>query len=219
MNLKDYTIYTIQLKLFCFIKLRQEDFHISNKIYRFFFPFTGKVKTQLKIVKKKDGNTGLVKPKNVKTFEKEAKKHLAICFPIELRPLYGYIEFTLNHYTKYKRDKQDLLIPESYAQFDLDNLLKAVQDCFQPTKKRLTIYNDDGSVKLTNKGNHSYEWVEIEPGVIQDDKFVYRELSNWVPVEEKEREGVEVFIRLITEEELFKPIIPNGNVENFEASF
>lgn len=187
-----------------------------SDVHRFFFPFTGKVKTQLKIVKRKDGGAGLIKPASVKKFEKEVRKYLAIAFPIELRPLNGYIEFTLNHYTKYKRDKNGLLVPEEYAQFDLDNLLKAVQDCFQPYKKKFTKYNEDGSAMKTAKGNHSYEWIEIEPGVISDDKFVYRDSSNWVPVNNKNEEGIEVFIRLMNENELFKAVIPKGFIKNYE---
>ncbi|MGF7535798.1 RusA family crossover junction endodeoxyribonuclease [Bacillus mexicanus] len=188
-----------------------------SEVHRFFFPFTGKVKTQLKIVSKKDGSLGLVKPKNVKKFEREIRKYLSIAFPPEIRPLSGYIELTLNHYTKFKRDpKTSLLVPEHYAQFDLDNLLKTVQDCFQPVKRKMTKFNDDGTPMLTAKGNPSYEWIEIEPGVISDDKFVYRDSSNWVPVNEKTLEGVEVFIRLMTEAELFQPIIPSGTIINYE---
>lgn len=186
-----------------------------SDVHRFFFPFTGKVKTQLKIVKKKNGSTGLIKPANVKKFEKEVRKHLAITFPIELRPLHGYIEFTLNHYTKYKRDVNGLLVPEQYAQFDLDNLLKTVQDCFQPYKKKFIKFNEDGTAKKTDKGNDSFEWIELEAGIISNDKFVYRDSSNWVPVENKEQEGIEVFIRLIGERELLKPIIPKGNIKNY----
>lgn len=187
-----------------------------SDVHRFFFPFTGKVKTQLKIVPKKDGSMGLIKPANVKKFEKEVRKYLSIAFPEEMRPLHGYIEFTLNHYTKYKRDKDDLLVPEQYAQFDLDNLLKAVQDCFQPNKQRFTKYNEDGTTKKTKKGNDSFEWIILEQGVISDDKFVYRDSSNWVPVETAKEEGIEVFIRLMDENELYKPVIPPGAIKNFE---
>lgn len=193
---------------------------ILFEVHRFFFPFTGKVKTQLQIVSKKDGSLGLVKPKNVKKFEKEIRKYLTIAFPPEKRPLNGYIEFTLNHYTKYKRDnKTNLLIPEHYAQFDLDNLLKAVQDCFQPFKKKMTKFSEDGTAILTAKGNPSYEWIEIEPGIISDDKFVYRDSSNWVPVKEKKDEGVEVLIRLLPEEDLFLPVIPYGTIIDYEIKF
>ena len=186
-----------------------------SEVHRFFFPFTGKVKTQLKIVKKKDGSTGLIKPSNVKKFEKEMRKHLSIAFPTELRPLHGYIEFTLNHYTKYKRDSSGLLVPEQYAQFDLDNLLKTVQDCFQPYKKKFTKYNEDGTTKKTEKGNDSYEWIELEAGIISNDKFVYRDTSNWIPVEDKVDEGIEVFVRLMAEEELFKAVIPLGTIKTY----
>ncbi|MGN5650293.1 RusA family crossover junction endodeoxyribonuclease [Bacillus sp. Brlt_9] len=186
-----------------------------NKVYRFFFPFTGKVKTQLKIVRKNDGSAGLVKPKDVKKFENEVRKHLSIAFPPELRPIKGYYEFTLNHYTLFKRDDNGMLTPEHYAQFDLDNLQKAVQDCFQPLKKKLTKYDETGQAKKTKKGNTSYELVEIEPGVISDDKFVYRGSSNWVPVREKSDEGIEIYIRLLDESDLFSPIIPPGNATTF----
>ncbi|MED4285636.1 hypothetical protein P4679_27290 [Priestia megaterium] len=189
-----------------------------SEVHRFFFPFTGKVKTQLKIVKKKDGSTGLIKPANVKKFEKEMRKHLSIAFPVELRPLHGYIEFTLNHYTKYKRDSSGLLVPEQYAQFDLDNLLKTVQDCFQPYKKKFTKYNEDGTTKKTEKGNNSYEWIELEAGIISNDKFVYRDASNWIPVDDKDDEGIEVFIRLMEEKELFLPVIPSGLIKNYKIN-
>ncbi|WP_342834773.1 hypothetical protein [Priestia sp. SB1] len=176
------------------------------------------MKTQLKIVKKKDGSTGLIKPTNVKKFEKEMRKHLSIAFPTELRPLHGYIEFTLNHYTKYKRDSTGLLVPEQYAQFDLDNLLKTVQDCFQPYKKKFTKYNEDGTAKKTEKGNVSYEWIELEAGIISNDKFVYRDASNWIPVDNKNDEGIEVFIRLMEEKELFSPIVPPGYVQDYKIN-
>jgi Holliday junction resolvase RusA-like endonuclease len=173
------------------------------------------VKTQLKIVRKNDGTTGLIKPKDVKKFENEIRKHLSIAFPPDLRPLKGYYEFTLNHYTLYKRDDNGMLIPEHYAQFDLDNLLKAVQDCFQPLKKKLTKYDESGEAKKTKKGNTSYELVEIEPGIISDDKFVYRGSANWVPVNEKSEEGIEIYIRLLEESELFSPNTPPGETTTF----
>jgi len=187
---------------------------MPNKICRFFFPFRGKVKTQLKITPKRDGTIGLVKPADVKHFENAVRTILSSTFPEELRPIHGYIEFTLNHYTMYKRTKDGLLSPEK--EMDCDNLLKAVQDCFQPLKKKVTKLGKDGQPIFTKKGNLSYEWVVIEKGVISDDKFVYRASSNWIPVENKKDEGIEVFIRLITEEELRKPVIPNGEVRTFE---
>lgn len=185
-------------------------------MHRFFFPFTGKVKTQLKIVPKKDGTTGLIKPANVKKFEKAIRTYLSIAFPIELRPIHGYIEFVLNHYTMYKRDEEELMVPAHYAQFDMDNLLKAVQDCFQPFKKKMTKYNEDGSAITTAKGNPSFEWIELEPGIISNDKFVYRGSANWIPVETKIEEGIEVFIRLMDEKELFIPVIPPGRIKDYE---
>lgn len=187
---------------------------MSNEVCRFFFPFKGRVKTQLKITPKRDGTIGLVKPADVKRFENAVRMILSKTFPEELRPIHGYIEFTLNHYTVHKRTKDGLLTPEK--PMDCDNILKTVQDCFQPLKKKVAKVDEDGQPILTKKGNLSYEWVTVQEGVISDDKYVYRASSNWIPVESKDDEGIEIFIRLITEDDLRKPVIPVGNVKSYQ---
>lgn len=170
-----------------------------KKTYKFTFPFTGQVKTQLIISKNR-----LVKPKNVKRFEDAVRAVLAEAFPLEQRPIEGYLKFQMVHYTTYKRDEQTGVIAPT-AKGDLDNLIKNLQDCFQPIYKKMTKLKENGEMVFTEKGNPSYSKVEVTPGVIKDDKYIMRAGLYWVPVHKKEDERIEVYITQLREEELFMP--------------
>lgn len=169
-----------------------------RKTYRFLFPFKGQVKTQLIISKNR-----LVKPKNVRHFENAVRLHLEQAFPLNQRPIEGYLMFRMVHYTKYKRNKEGLIEPVKIS--DLDNLIKTIQDCFQPIYGRFTKVDDKGQPVLTKKGNLSYEKAIITPGVIKDDKYIMRAGMYWIPVETDAEERIEIFLSNVSEEELFKP--------------
>lgn len=172
------------------------------KSYKFTFPFRGQVKTQLIISKNR-----LVKPKNVRNFENAVRACLAETFPIEKRPIEGYLRFQMLHYTTFKRDDEDVIMPEKAG--DLDNLIKCIQDCFQPIYKKITKLDENGEMIFTKKGNPSYTKVEVTPGVIKDDKYIMRAGLYWIPVHKKEDEKIEIYITPISEEELFIPPVFN----------
>lgn len=166
--------------------------------YKFTFPFTGQVKTQLVIAKNR-----LIKPKNVKRFEEAVRACLAEAFPFHLRPIEGYLRFHMVHYTQFKRDEKGIISPT--VKGDLDNTIKTLADCFQPIYKKMTKLGEDGEMIFTQKGNPSFSRVEVSPGVISDDKYIMRAGMHWVPVHHKKEERMEVFISVLTEEELFTP--------------
>jgi Holliday junction resolvase RusA-like endonuclease len=167
--------------------------------YKFTFPFTGQVKTQLIISKNR-----LVKPKNVKKFENAVRSCLAVAFPLELRPIEGYLRFDMIHYTQYKRDSEGAILPKKHYG-DNDNIFKTLADCFEPIYKKMVLFDEDGNPLLTDKGNKRYEKVLVTPGVIKNDKYIFRANLNWVPVETEEEERIEVYITPLSEEELFLP--------------
>jgi len=184
---------------------------MSEKIFKVTFPFRGKVKTQLKITTSKDGSKRLVKPKDVKLFENAMRVVLAAAFPIEDRPIQGYIKFEMFHYTQYKRDSNGMIISNGSA-VDLDNVMKLTQDTFQPIYAKIVKLDDFGNPILTKSGQMSYTKQEVTPGVIQDDKYVMRAGLHWIPVESKEEERIEVYISTLSEKELFKPKLPKGDI-------
>lgn len=170
-----------------------------TKVYKFSFPFSGQVKTQLVI-----SNNRLVKPKNVKRFEDAVRLCLAEAFPLNLRPIEGYLKFQMVHYSQFKRDKDDHVI-QLVNNGDLDNLMKTLGDVFQPVYKKITKLDDQGEMLFTEKGNPMYTKVEVSPGVIKDDKYIMRAGLYWVPVHTKKEERIEVYITQLAEEELFIP--------------
>lgn len=170
-----------------------------KKIYKFTFPFTGQVKTQLIISKNR-----LVKPKNVKRFEDAVRSCLAEAFPLNQRPIEGYLKFEMLHYTQFKRDSDGNIIQAS-NNGDLDNLMKTLGDLFQPIYKKITKLDHDGQMEFTSKGNPRYTRVEVTPGVIKDDKYIMRAGLSWIPVHTKNEERIEVYITQLTEDELFLP--------------
>lgn len=175
-----------------------------KKTYKITFPFKGKVKTQLKIATSKDGSKRLIKPKDVKQFENAVRIILSTAFPIEERPLKGYIKLDMHHYTQYKRDKDtNLITPKQLS--DLDNVLKVVMDTLQPIYIKAIKYGPDGEPVMTDKGNVSYTKEMVTPGVIIDDKYVIRIGLNWLPVEKVEDEKIVLFLTTVDEEDLFKP--------------
>ena len=174
-------------------------------IYKFSFPFTGKVKTQLVIAKNR-----LVKPKSVKHFEDQVRLVLAHHFPIGLRPIKGYLKVDMYHFTEFKEDKNGVLCPT--VKGDLDNLYKALVDCFQPVTKKMTVFGQDGKAVLTEKGNVKYTHQKIVEGVIENDKYIVEGSQRWVPVEIKSEERIEVYITVLSKEELFSPILPDGRI-------
>jgi hypothetical protein len=91
---------------------------------------------------------------------------------------------------------------------DLDNIFKCLADCFEPVKKKIAVYKEDGSPELTKKENQKYSLMEISPGVIVNDKFIKRGGQVWVPVHNKKEERLEVYVSFLTEEELFTPTLP-----------
>lgn len=170
-----------------------------KKTYKFTFPFTGQVKTQLIISKNR-----LIKPKNVKRFEDAVRACLAEAFPFEMRPIEGYLRFVMVNYTQFKiENESEALIP--IKSMDLDNIQKMMQDCFQPVYKKITKLDEKGEMVFTAKGNPSYTKLEVTPGVIKDDKYIMRAGLYWVPVHRKEEERIEVYITQLSEEELFVP--------------
>lgn len=169
-----------------------------KKTYKFTFPFVGQVKTQLIISKNR-----LVKPKNVKRFEDAVRLCLAEAFPLEARPIEGYLKFQLVHYTQFRRDEEGVI--EQMKKSDLDNVMKTLADIFQPIYKKVTKLDANGDMMFTEKGNPRYTKVEVTPGVIKDDKYIVRAGLYWVPVHHKEEERIEVYITPIREEELFIP--------------
>lgn len=180
---------------------------MSKPVYHFVFPFVGQVKTQLKIVtvrsaNGKEGRT-LAKPKAVKQFEKAVRLQLLDDFPLEKRPISGHLSFQLVHYTQYKRDEKNVIIPKK--EMDLDNVLKTMQDCFQPQYRRALKTNESGEVVYTKKGNARYTKELAVQGVIEDDKYIVRAGLFWVPVETEKEERIEVFVTTIDEKTLFTP--------------
>jgi Holliday junction resolvase RusA-like endonuclease len=166
--------------------------------YKITFPFTGKVKTQLKI----SGNR-LIKPADVKKFEREVRTILAVAFPMEERPIEGYLKFEMYHFTRYKRDSEGLLNPTVPG--DLDNLMKNLADCFEGIYKNIVLPPDEitGEIKKTPSGKMKSRKVMVSPGVIKNDKFIKKAILDWVPVETEEEERIEVYITPISEEDLF----------------
>jgi Holliday junction resolvase RusA-like endonuclease len=183
----------------------------KKKIFKVTFPFRGRVKTQLKIVTSKDGSKRLIKPKDVKQFENAMRTILSVAFPIEERPVEGYIKFEMFHYTQYKRTKDGLIV-SSRSSIDLDNVLKLTQDCFQPVFVNIVKLDEEGNPIMTAKGKTSYTKQEVTPGVIKDDKYVMRAGLHWIPVETKEEERIEVYISTLSEKELFHPQLPKGEI-------
>jgi len=183
----------------------------KKKVFKVTFPFRGRVKTQLKIATGRDGSKRLIKPKDVKQFENAMRVILSVAFPIEERPIHGYIKLEMFHYTQYKRDKTtNLLIPSVLS--DLDNVLKLTQDCFQPVFANIVKLDEDGNPIFTSTGKMSYTKQEVTPGVIKDDKYVMRAGLHWIPVETKEEERIEVYISTLSEKELFNPHLPKGEI-------
>lgn len=183
---------------------------MGKKIYKFTFPFKGQVKTQLKIATSRNGGKRLVKPKNVKQFENAVRTILSTVFPLEERPIEGYLRFDMVHYTKYRRGEDNVLLPEKTA--DLDNLFKTLADCFEPVYIKQTKLDEDGNALLTEKGNMKYEKVMVTPGVIRNDKYIMRANLLWIPVEKEEDEKIEVYISTLDEKELFLPPTFDGEV-------
>lgn len=176
-----------------------------KKTFKFTFPFTGQVKTQLIISKNR-----LVKPKNVKRFEDAVSACLATAFPLNHRPIEGYFRFQMVNYTQFKRDDEGIISP--IRTMDLDNIFKLIADCFQPVYKKMTKLDENGEMEFTEKGNPKYTKIEVTPGVIKDDKYIMRAGLYWVPVHKKEDEKIEVYISQLNEEELFIP--PNFDEED-----
>lgn len=179
-----------------------------RNVYRFVFPFKGQVKTQLIISKNK-----LVKPKNVRLFENAVRLKLDEIFPAEMRPIEGYLSFSMVHYTMYKRNKEGLLEPTKKS--DLDNLIKTIQDCFQPLYQKFNKVDENGNPVLTKTNKISYEKVMVSQGVIRDDKYILRANMSWIPVETAAEERIEIFISVLDEKELFiEPDFEGFNVIN-----
>lgn len=174
------------------------------KTYKFTFPFTGQVKTQLRIVRGKDGKRPyLMKPANVKQFENAVRSVLAVAFPFEHRPLQGYLRFDMVHYTTFRRNPEGAIEPTKKG--DLDNLFKTLADCFEPIYKKILLYDEDGNPLLTEKGSKRYKKEIVSPGVIQNDKYIMRAGLHWVPVHNEEDERIEVFVTSLEEDMLFSP--------------
>jgi Holliday junction resolvase RusA-like endonuclease len=170
-----------------------------SPIYKFVFPFSGQVKTQLVISKNR-----LIKPKNVKRFEDAVRVCLAEAIPLEQRPINGYLKFQMIHYTQFKRNKEGEVV-QLVNNGDLDNLMKTMGDVFQPVYRKMTKFDKNGEMEFTEKGNPKYTKVEVTPGVIKDDKYIVRAGLYWIPVHTKEEERIEVYITPISEDELFEP--------------
>ena len=168
-------------------------------IYKITFPFAGKVKTQLKI----SGNR-LVKPADVKGFERSVRTILSVAFPLEHRPIEGYLKFEMYHFTRYKRDADGMLNQLKLS--DLDNIFKTLADCFEPIYKNIPLPPDDesGEFEFTKSGRLKTKKVMISPGVIKNDKFIKKAILDWVPVETEDEERIEVYISVLSEEDLFK---------------
>lgn len=184
---------------------------MDKPIYKVTFPFRGRVKTQLRITTAKDGSKRLVKPKDVKQFENALRVILATAFPLEERPIEGYIRFDMFHYSQYKRDKETkLIVPRQLS--DLDNVAKLLIDTFQPIYAKITKLGPDGEPERTPTGQIRYTKQLVSPGVITDDKYVMRAGLHWIPVETQEEEKIEVYISTMSEKELFSPPLPLQNV-------
>lgn len=166
--------------------------------YKIIFPFTGKVKTQLKI----SGNR-LVKPADVKGFERAVRTILSVAFPMEERPLEGYLKFEMYHYTRYKRDADGLL--NQIQKMDLDNIAKNLFDCFEPIYKNVPLPPDEitGEFEFTPSGKLKTKKVIVSPGVIKNDKYIKKAVLDWVPVETEAEERIEVYITPLSEDDLF----------------
>lgn len=172
------------------------------KTYKFTFPFRGKVKTQMKLFKKRDGSVGMRKPADVVQFENKVRAILAKAFPEEFRPIEGYIKLELLHYTTYRRDKNLLLVP-THSASDLDNIIKIIGDLIQPVYVNSTLTDDEGNPLKTKTGKLKSFKKKIIEGVIIDDKYIADVSAKWVPIEDEHTERIEVFIATIPEEELF----------------
>ncbi|PGK51318.1 hypothetical protein CN918_26365 [Priestia megaterium] len=171
--------------------------------YKIVFPFRGKVKTQLRIGTRKDGSKVLYQPANVKQFENAVRTILMCSFPLEERPLKGYLRFDMHHYTQFKRNKDGIIEPKQIS--DLDNIFKTLADCFEPIYAKEFLYDENGRPELSKSGKHAYKKVVATPGVIENDKYIMKEHLHWIPVHKEDEERLEVFITMLDEEELFVP--------------
>lgn len=174
-----------------------------HKTYKIVFPFTGQVKTQLRIATAKDGSKRLFKPANVRQFENAVRTILAAAFPFEKRPIKGYLRFDMHHYSLFKRTEDGIIEPKKIS--DLDNVFKTLADCFEPIYAKQLLYDENGRPVESKTGKHSYKKVMVTPGVIENDKYIMKERLTWIPVHTKEEERLEIFITPFTEEELFTP--------------
>lgn len=178
-----------------------------KKSYKIVFPFRGKVKTQLRIVTLKNGSKTLMKPQNVKLFEKAVRNILLYAFPLPTRPIKGYLRFDMHHYTQFKRNKDESIEPKQIS--DLDNVFKTLADCFEPIYVKQRLYNENGRPLLTDTGLHKSKKMKATEGVITNDKFIMKANLEWIPVHTEDEERLEVFITPLTEEELFQiPTLP-----------
>lgn len=166
--------------------------------YKITFPFRGKVKTQLKI----SGNR-LVKPADVKGFERAVRMILSVAFPMEQRPIEGYLKFEMYHYTQYRKDVDGVL--QMVKPLDLDNAFKVLADAFEPIYKNVPLPPDEetGEFSFTKSGKLKTSRVLVSPGVIKNDKYIKKAVLDWVPVETLEEERIEVFITVLSEKDLF----------------
>lgn len=177
-----------------------------DQTLKFTFPFKGKVKTQLIIAKNR-----LIKPKNVKQFEFAVRNILMTVFPLEKRPLTGYLKFEMFHYTTYKRNKEGDIEPTALG--DLDNLFKTLADCFEPVYKNITALDDNGEMMFTKTGKPKTKKEMVTPGVITNDKKIVKAGLHWVPIENEKEERIELFISPLREEDLFHPNLPKDVVD------
>jgi len=177
---------------------------MEKKTFKVMFPFSGQVKTQMRIATKKNGKSYLFQPNNVKRFETSVRTILMYAFPLEKRPIQGYLRFDMHHYTQFKRDKEGLIVPTKKG--DLDNIFKTLADCFEPIYRKRLKYEKDGVTPVLKKnGDYTYEKFIVTEGVIRNDKYIMKGQQHWIPVHTEEEERLEVFITVLTEEELFIP--------------
>ena len=177
-----------------------------SKTYKFTIPFKGKVKTQMQLFTRKNGKPGMRKPDDVIRFEHEVRRVLEEAFPMEHRPIEGYLKFEVFHFTHYKRDKLKMLVP-SVSVGDLDNVIKVLADIFQPVYRHETKVDKNGQPIMTKKGQVSTTKVVHKQGVIIDDKYITDVSAKWIPIEKDQLEHIEVYITQIPEEDLFHQII------------
>lgn len=186
--------------------VKKDVFHLTQKTYKFTFPFKGKVKTQLVISKNR-----LIKPKSVKAFEFSVRTILMAAFPIEMRPIDGYLQFTTVHYTTYKRDADGTIVPA--LQGDLDNLYKTLADCFEPVSIKKTLLDENGEMVLTASGKPKYTKEIVTPGVIVNDRRIVRGNMLLSLVEDASEERIEIYVKILSEKELFNPPLPKDSIE------